>query len=394
MANYHKHRRPRVKRYRHSFYTREARVKKAVSIAVLVLAVLVLAWAAAPHVLDWATHTWYTVVRDRDLDVPVSSELLEEAASSQAAAQAASSAARSELPAVSTEAPDEVLDELSEEPEKEQPAADSAAVVEGSWAEVTVSELTSEASIRTAARRLADQGAVYGLVQLKDASGKLYYVSTVPAARTRAEIMVDPALIASVFEEYGLVPVAQIAAFRDPESAYVDRSMAIHYRSQDSSDYLWLDAANAAAGGKPWLNPYSESAVQFVGDLIEELHGMGFDHVALECVQFPAAVSQKQDFGSTGGASRQAQLAADIAAWQSRFEGSVSLWLEYPLDSCTGTPGTLGAPAARLGMQNLLVDVPSGSTMEDAAREELRVSLLEQGVEYVVIRDDAAGSFR
>ena len=201
-------------------------------------------------------------------------------------------------------------------------------------------------------------------------------------------------MIAAVFREYGLVPVAQLAAFRDPEAAYVDRSMAIHYRSEDDSDYLWLDAANAAAGGRPWLNPYAESAVQFVGDLIGELQDMGFAQVALECVQFPTAVSRKQDFGSTGGVSRQDRLAADIAAWQSRFEGGVTLWLEYPLASCTGTVSALGAPAARLGMKNLLVDVPSGSTMEDAAREELRVSLQQQGVEHVVIRDDAAASFR
>ncbi len=29
---------------------------------------LAAAWLAAPHVLDWATHTWYTVVKDRDLE--------------------------------------------------------------------------------------------------------------------------------------------------------------------------------------------------------------------------------------------------------------------------------------------------------------------------------------
>lgn len=65
MARYPK--RQKVKRYRRSFYTREMRLKKGIGIAVLVVAVLAAAWVAAPHVLDWATHTWYTVVRDRDL---------------------------------------------------------------------------------------------------------------------------------------------------------------------------------------------------------------------------------------------------------------------------------------------------------------------------------------
>ena len=65
MAHYKK--RPKVKRYRRSFYSREMKLKKGIGIAVLVLAVLGIGWLAAPHVLDWATHTWYTVVRNRDL---------------------------------------------------------------------------------------------------------------------------------------------------------------------------------------------------------------------------------------------------------------------------------------------------------------------------------------
>ena len=65
MAKYK--RRPKVKRYRRSFYSRGMRIRKIVGIVVLVAVVLAAAWFAAPHVLDWATHTWYTVVKDRDL---------------------------------------------------------------------------------------------------------------------------------------------------------------------------------------------------------------------------------------------------------------------------------------------------------------------------------------
>ena len=66
MAKYK--RRPKVKRYRRSFYSRGMRIRKIVGIVVLVAVVLAAAWFAAPHVLDWATHTWYTVVKDRDLE--------------------------------------------------------------------------------------------------------------------------------------------------------------------------------------------------------------------------------------------------------------------------------------------------------------------------------------
>ena len=63
-----KYKRQKVKRYRRSFYSRGTRIKKGIGIVVLVLAVLGAAWLAAPHVLDWATHTWYTVVKNRDLE--------------------------------------------------------------------------------------------------------------------------------------------------------------------------------------------------------------------------------------------------------------------------------------------------------------------------------------
>ena len=74
-----KNKRQKVKHYNRSFYSRETRVKRGIGIVVLVAAVLAAAWFAAPHVLDWATHTWYTVVRDRDLSA---SSAVSESASS------------------------------------------------------------------------------------------------------------------------------------------------------------------------------------------------------------------------------------------------------------------------------------------------------------------------
>ena len=129
MAHYKK--RPKVKRYRRSFYSREMKLKKGIGIAVLVLAVLGIGWLAAPHVLDWATHTWYTVVRNRDLS-----------ASSPAVSEAASSTAASEAAASSVAEP---------EPAPEPEPTPGTAIVAGSWAEVDVTTLTDEAAITAAA---------------------------------------------------------------------------------------------------------------------------------------------------------------------------------------------------------------------------------------------------
>ncbi len=370
MARYQK--RPKVKRYRRSFYSREMRIKKGVGIVILIAAVLGAAWFAAPYVIDWATHTWYTVVRNRDLSASSASS---SAASSEAASSiAASSAASSEAAASST-------------PEPETPGT---AIVAGSWAETDVTALTDDAAIRAAAQQLAAQGATYAVVTMKDTAGTVYYPSqTAAGAANAASKTVDPARIAAIFKEEGLVPVAKLAAFRDPAGARAVRSMAIGYTNQA---YLWLDN-KASAGGNPWLNPYSAEAVQYIGDLIDELHSAGFDQIVLENVQFPSAQSSKQDFGQTNGVSRSGQLSADITAWQTRFGDTVTLWYAYSLGQVTDTSTTLGAPAAELGMKNLLVQVPSKSTMDETARAELLQTLTAVGIEHTVIRDTAANYY-
>ena len=136
MARYPK--RQKVKRYRRSFYTREMRLKKGIGIAVLVVAVLAAAWVAAPHVLDWATHTWYTVVKDRDLEAESASRA---AASSQAAASAAASEAAS-----------------SAASEPEEDVFDGKAIVSGRWAELDTAALTDDDTLRTTAQQLKAQG--------------------------------------------------------------------------------------------------------------------------------------------------------------------------------------------------------------------------------------------
>ena len=174
-----KYKRQKVKRYRRSFYSRGTRIKKGIGIVVLVLAVLGAAWLAAPHVLDWATHTWYTVVKNRDLEAESASRA---AASSEAAASSA------------------VQEAASSQPEPEQPKElDGKAITGGSWAAVDVSTLADDAAIRAAAQQLKAQGADYGLVTLKTPDGSIHYASQVAAASgSIAGITVDPARIAAL----------------------------------------------------------------------------------------------------------------------------------------------------------------------------------------------------
>ena len=357
-----KYKRQKVKHYHRSFYSREMRVKRGIGIAVLVVAVLAAAWFAAPHVLDWATHTWYTVVKDRDLEAESASRA-EAAASSAAASSAAASQAASSEP----------------EPEEEKPL-DGKAITGGSWAELDVTALTDDAAIRAAARQLKQQGADYALVTLKDAAGTVYYASGVAAAaQSITENPVDAANIAAILREEGIIPAAQLAAFTDPVSVYTDRSMGVHY----DGNSLWLDNVSAAKGGKAWM--------QYVGDLIEEVQGMGYEQVVLTGVQFPNIITRKQDFGASGGKSREgraAQLTADIAAWQTRFAGSVTLWVSYPDALCTAATDALGTTGTSLGMENLLVT--SSTALDADSRAALEQAAADAGVQHLVVHDAAA----
>ena len=361
-----KNKRQKVKHYHRSFYSRQAQVKRGVGIAVLVAVVLAAAWFAAPHVLDWATHTWYTVVKNRDL--------------------AAESASRSEAAASSAASSEAAASSAASEPEVIEPEPlDGKAITGGSWVQVDVTTLTDDAAIRAAAQQIKAQGADYGVVTLKDASGSIYYASQLAAAANGiVETPVDPARIAQIFREEDVIPVAQLAAFTDPVSVYADRSMGVHY----SGDQLWLDNVSAKAGGKAWMNPFASSAVQYVGDLIEEVHGMGFEQVVLTGVQFPNLTTRKQDFGTEDGKSwegRAAQLTADIAAWESRFDGTVTLWMSYTTRQCTEASDALGTEAVNLGMANLLI------TADDALDADSRTALEQAaeaaGVRHVVLHD-------
>ena len=124
MAKYKK-----VKRYHRSFYSPGMWVKKAVGIIVLVAVVLVVGWLAAPHVLDWATHTWYTVVRNRDLSASSETTAPSAAASSEVTAEPAAS---SEVRADSEPGP--------------EPAAPAGVIIEGSWGVLDTAAAKDEAS--------------------------------------------------------------------------------------------------------------------------------------------------------------------------------------------------------------------------------------------------------
>ena len=79
---------------------------------------------------------------------------------------------------------------------------------------------------------------------------------------------------------------------------------------------------------------------------------------------------------------------ADIAAWQTRFAGSVTLWVSYPDALCTAATDALGTTGMSLGMENLLVT--SSAALDADSRAALEQAAADAGVQHIVVHDTAA----
>lgn len=367
----------RVKHYRHSFYTGPQRVKRVLLVVLAVLVLFGLGWLIGPPVIDLGTRTWYSI-KESFKDRPQSP--------SQSESQA-SSAAQSENQAGS---------QPQEPQEPQEPAAPlGAQVVPGGWSFVSLSSIDTAEKAAAQAQQLAAQGVKYAVIPLKDEQGYIYYPSSLEvAAPSVAATTIDPAQAVKAFEEAGVIPVAQICAFRDPKAPYTDRTMGVHYQG---TEYFWLDAA-VDAGGKPWLDPYSPEAIRFIESLMQEARQMGFEQLLLTGVQFPFRDDAYAGYQAANGVGKTKQLADLIGSWQQKTQESGGvLWVEYSMEQAAGRqPASLGGGAlAELGIQQLVLRAtPSDDPEADQQLlAEARAAAAAGGAQHVVLRQGVQAGF-
>ncbi len=127
------------------------------------------------------------------------------------------------------------------------------------------------------------------VVDAKDATGAVLF-SSENALAQKAGAASDTAYsakqVAQAIGDKGLIPAARIHAFRDSIAPLQERDMAVHYYD---TDIFWYDNS-PDLGGKPWLNPYSQGAQQYIISLAGELCSQGFKVILLDSVQFPSGV--------------------------------------------------------------------------------------------------------
>ena len=147
--------------------------------------------------------------------------------------------------------------------------------------------------------------------ELKNAKGQVLYKSELPQvaqALTQAESPYDlPGLLRTITDA-GLAPVGVLHAFQDSTatSAASLSDGAVKYMDGPVN---WLDNAKAD-GGKPWLNPNSPIARDYILALVEETTRMGVSNLVLESVQFPTGFSLH--LASYGGSPDRPAVLADF----------------------------------------------------------------------------------
>lgn len=130
------------------------------------------------------------------------------------------------------------------------------------------------------------------LFDLKDTAGNLLYQSQlelVKQAESQAANAFDLSALCKKLESNHILPIGRLNVFRDPQAASHLPEAAIKYMN---SDFLWLDNA-PNAGGKPWLNPYSELAQAYITDIATEASALGAKHILFDNLSFPSGYGQE-----------------------------------------------------------------------------------------------------
>lgn len=137
----------------------------------------------------------------------------------------------------------------------------------------------------------ADAGYNAVIVDVKDADGRLWYISATELAveahaiQSRAVSIEQLQQTAQTLQnEYRLTLVPRVYAFRDNTAPRYLETARI---SLSKGGGVWYDN-DPAAGGRRWLNPYAADARRYIVGLVSELKQAGFSLTVVDGIEFPS----------------------------------------------------------------------------------------------------------
>lgn len=125
------------------------------------------------------------------------------------------------------------------------------------------------------------------VIDMKTKDGEITYKSpqaSIKNVGAQAENAIDLESYMDTAKRAGFDVILRIFAFEDHTAPYNAADMAIRYESEEG--VLWLDDS-VDNGGKPWLNPYSDTAQKYVLDIVYDAIDLEADAVLLDGLCFP-----------------------------------------------------------------------------------------------------------
>ena len=147
-------------------------------------------------------------------------------------------------------------------------------------------DLSDSDTLKKALKRVpADEKIEYIEVPMKETGGTVNYATKNYYATSSG--IVEGGMkakdIASAITSAGYKPVALISTFNDNVVPRYFQDMS-YLTYADGT--MWIDNS-VEAGGKPWMNPFSENAVNYNADIVDEVTSAGFVRVVCSDFVFP-----------------------------------------------------------------------------------------------------------
>lgn len=145
----------------------------------------------------------------------------------------------------------------------------------------------NETTLSAAITAAKNSGCSTVAVTLKDTAGALLYKTNIAGVKDTEVVTgtLTASQIAEKISKEGLTPAAKINTLMDKTGAlYIEGNYEL---SPSQGGGCWLDNTQSN-GGKPWLSPFNQKAVQYIGDLTSELSKAGFKYVICANTRYPA----------------------------------------------------------------------------------------------------------
>lgn len=190
-----------------------------------------------------------------------------------------------------------------------------------------------------AAGKLEQAGAEALILEMKDKSGKLAWLSEQGVAdRSRAN---GPQAVNDALRQWNageVYTIARVCCFRDNSAPYYNNSLALRWGNGN-----WKDELNLR-----WLSPALEKNREYVAGLCGELAALGFDEIVLEDFTFP--IKGHLERITKGERYDAAQFTAQVEAFLAQVQAAVEPYgtkvsLRMERDTLTGAETASGLTA-------------------------------------------------